>query len=165
MKYRPEFPDRFGSIQDARRFCQEFFPWYNTEHHHSGLGLLTPEVVHTQRAEQVRQLRQQTLDVAYAAHPERFVRKPPQPPALPTEVWINPPPKSESASSDSEQENSINYAGRRLKTLDNFRSTLRRALPSVTAVLTLSSGESAAAYFAGTVRRHTISAANPGSTN
>lgn len=96
LKYRPEFPDRFGSKQHARSFCQQFFPWYNTEHHHSGLGLLTPEVVHTQRAEQVRNLRQHTLDTAFAAHPERFVRKPPQPPALPTEVWINPPPKSES---------------------------------------------------------------------
>ena len=103
LKYRPEFPDRFGSLQNARSFCQEFFSWYNTEHHHSGLGLLTPEVVHTQRAGQVRELRQQTLDVAYAAHPERFVRKPPQPPALPTEVWINPPPKSESALADSEK--------------------------------------------------------------
>ncbi len=72
-----------------------FLHLYNTEHHHSGLGLLTPEVVHSQRGEQVRALRQQTLDAAYAAHPERFVHKPPQPLALPTEVWINPPPKSE----------------------------------------------------------------------
>jgi putative transposase len=103
LKYRPEFPDRFGSLQHARSFCQEFFPWYNTEHHHSGLGLLTPDVVHTQRAEQVRNLRQHTLNLAYTAHPERFVRKPPQPPALPTEVWINPPPKSESVLSDSEE--------------------------------------------------------------
>ena len=97
LKYRPDFPDRFGSLQDARVFCQRFFPWYNTEHHHSGLGLLTPEVVHYQRAEEVRRLRQQTLDAAYAVHPERFVRKPPQSPAPPTEVWINPPPKPESA--------------------------------------------------------------------
>ena len=102
LKYRPEFPDRFGSLQHARSFCQDFFPWYNTEHHHSGLGLLTPEVVHSQRAEQVRKLRQQTLDIAYTVHPERFVRKPPQPPALPTEVWINPPPKPESGPPDSE---------------------------------------------------------------
>ena len=102
LKYRPDFPDRFGSKEHARSFCQQFFPWYNTEHHHSGLGLLTPEVVHTQRAEQVHDLRQHTLDAAFAAHPERFVRQPPQPPALPTEVWINPPPKPESALSDSE---------------------------------------------------------------
>jgi putative transposase len=100
LKYRPDFPDRFGSLQHARSFCQQFFPWYNSEHHHSGLGLLTPEVVHTQRAQQVRDLRQHTLDAAFAAHPERFVRKPPQPPALPTEVWINPPRKSESAPAD-----------------------------------------------------------------
>jgi len=103
LKYRPEFPDQFGSKQHARSFCQQFFPWYNTEHHHSGLGLLTPEVVHTQRAEQVRDLRQLTLDAAFAVHPERFVRKPPQPPALPTEVWINPPPKPASAPSDSDK--------------------------------------------------------------
>lgn len=103
LKYRPEFPDRFGSLPHARSFCQEFFPWYNTQHHHSGLGLLTPQVVHYQRAEEVRHLRQQTLDAAYAAHPERFVRKPPQPPALPTEVWINPPPKPESGPPDSDK--------------------------------------------------------------
>ena len=96
LKYRPEFPDRFGSLQDARSFGQVFFPWYNNEHHHSGLGLLTPAVVHTQRGEHVRKLRQATLDIAYAAHPERFVHKPPQPPELPKQVWINPPPKSES---------------------------------------------------------------------
>ena len=104
LKYRPEFPDRFGSLQHAREFCQTFFPWYNAEHHHSGIGLLTPEVVHYHRAEQVRESRQQTLDAAYAAHPERFVRKPPQPPALPTEVWINPPPKSASTRSDSQEQ-------------------------------------------------------------
>jgi putative transposase len=104
LKYRPEFPDRFGSPEHARSFCQQFFHWYNTEHHHSGIGLMTPQVVHNQRAEQVRNLRQQTLDIAYAAHPERFVRKPPQPPALPTEVWINPPPPmTESEPPDSEQ--------------------------------------------------------------
>ena len=103
LKYRPDFPECFGSLQHARSFCQEFFPWYNTEHHHSGLGLLTPEVVHSQRAEQVRNLRQKTLDVAYAAHPERFVKKPPQPPALPTAVWINPPPKPEATPADSEK--------------------------------------------------------------
>src|ERR1017187_2141757 len=103
LKYRPEFPARFGSLQHPRSFCQEFFSWYNTEHHHSGLGLLTPEVFHSHRAEQVRDLRQHTLDIAYAAHPERFVRKPPQPPALPTAVWINPPPKPESGPPDSEE--------------------------------------------------------------
>ncbi len=103
LKYRPEFPDRFGSLPHARSFCQVFFAWYNTEHHHSGLGLLTPEVVPAGRAEQVRQLRQQTLNIAFAAHPERFVHNPPLAPALPTEVWINPPPKATPALSDSEK--------------------------------------------------------------
>ena len=103
LKYRPDFPDHFGSLQDARSFCRDFFPWYNTEHHHSGLGLLTPEVVHSQRAAHLRNLRQQTLDIAYTAHPERFVHKPPHPPALPTEVWINPPPKSVSDPLDSDK--------------------------------------------------------------
>ena len=91
LKYRPDFPDRFGSIQDATAFCRTFFAWYNGEHRHSGIGLLTPETVHYGRAEAVIAARQQTLSAAYAAHPERFVSKPPQPPLLPAATWINPP--------------------------------------------------------------------------
>jgi putative transposase len=91
MKYRPEFPDRFGSIQDARVFCRTFFDWYNTQHHHSGIGLHTPHNVHHGLAEALNDARQQTLDEAHSAHPERFVGKPPEPPSLPTAVWINPP--------------------------------------------------------------------------
>ena len=91
LKYRPEFPDRFGGIEDARAFCQRFFPWYNTEHHHAGLGLLTPAVVHHGDTGPVRAERQVVLTAAYAAHPERFVRQPPTPPALPAAVWINAP--------------------------------------------------------------------------
>lgn len=91
MKYRPEFPDRFGSIFHARGFCGTFFPWYNTEHHHSGIGLLTPEDVHFGRAPSRIAARAHVLAAAYAAHPERFVRGVPQPPAVPTAVWINPP--------------------------------------------------------------------------
>lgn len=91
LKYRPEFPERFGSIEDARVFCQSFFMWYNTEHRHSGIGLLTPENVHYGRAEAVTDFRRQVLEAAYAAHPERFVRNHPQPPAVPTAAWINPP--------------------------------------------------------------------------
>jgi putative transposase len=91
LKYRPDFPDRFGCIQDARGFCRPFFTWYNVEHRHSGIGLLTPEVVHFGRAAEVTELRRGVLDTAYAAHPERFVRRPPAPPAAPTAVWINPP--------------------------------------------------------------------------
>lgn len=91
MKYRPDFPGRFGSIVDARTFGRQFFPWYNTEHHHSGIGHLTPETLHYGRAEAATAARQQVLLAAYAAHPERFVNKPPEPPAVPTAAWINPP--------------------------------------------------------------------------
>jgi putative transposase len=91
LKHHPTFPDRFGCIQDARAFCQGFFGWYNVEHHHSGIALLTPADVHYGRAEQVTSARAQVLDGAYAAHPERFARKPPQPPRLPEQVWINKP--------------------------------------------------------------------------
>jgi putative transposase len=91
LKYRPQYPDRFGSIQDARRFCQEFFPWYNHQHHHSGLNLLAPATVHYGLAAQLISQRQTVLDAAYQAHPERFVNRPPRHPSLPVAVWINPP--------------------------------------------------------------------------
>jgi putative transposase len=91
MKYRPTFPERFGCFQDAHAFCNRFFSWYNDEHRHSGIGFHTPADVHYGRAEAVRDKRAIVLNDAYAIHPERFVRKPPQPPALPTAVWINQP--------------------------------------------------------------------------
>jgi len=91
LKYRPAFPDRFGSIQAARAHCHGFFPWYNAEHHHVGLGLLTPADVHHGLAEQRVAARATVLATAYAAHPERFPRGLPQPPARPLEVWINRP--------------------------------------------------------------------------
>ncbi len=77
MKYRPHYPDRFGSIQDARRFCQDFFPWYNHQHHHSSLNLLTPATVHYGQAAKLISQRQSVLDVAFQRHPERFARRPP----------------------------------------------------------------------------------------
>jgi putative transposase len=92
LKYRPDYPDRFGSVADARQWARNFFAWYNDQHHHSGLGLLTPAVVHTRRAETVRQKRQAVLQQAYQAHPERFVRGRPEPAKLPEAAWINPPP-------------------------------------------------------------------------
>jgi len=95
LKYRPGFPDRFGSIEDARGFCQSFFRWYNQQHHHSGLGLMTPAMVHHGQAAHILAHRQVVLDAAYSAHPERFVRKPPRPPALPSQVWINRPPSEQ----------------------------------------------------------------------
>ena len=91
LKYRPDFPARFASMEEARAFCQQFFPWYNTAHRHSGIGLLTPEAVHYGRAEALHTARRQVLATAYAAHPERFVNQAPEPPPLPTAAWINPP--------------------------------------------------------------------------
>jgi len=91
LKDRPEFPERFGSLEHARAFCQGFFPWYNHAHRHSGIGYHTPADVHTGRAALVRARRAAVLAAAYAAHPERFVRKPPTPPALPSPAWINRP--------------------------------------------------------------------------
>jgi len=97
LKYQPQFPKQFGSIEDARAFCQSFFHWYNHDHHHSGIGLLTPAMLHYGQAEAVTQQRQAVLQVAYCAHPERFVKGLPLPPAIPTQVWINPPPPTRPA--------------------------------------------------------------------
>lgn len=91
MKYGPTYPDRFASRDDAQAWVSQFVPWYNTEHRHSGIGLLTPQMVHAGQARAVVMARQQTLDAAYAAHPERFVGGRPTPPVVPTAVWINPP--------------------------------------------------------------------------
>lgn len=96
LKYRPGFPDRFGSIEDARAFCRTFFRWYNHEHRHHGIALLAPVQVHQGRAAAVLAERQRVLDAAYAANPARFSR-PPKVPALPHEVWINPPSPISSA--------------------------------------------------------------------
>ena len=90
LKYRPGFPDRFGSIEDARSFCRSFFTWYNEQHHHHGIALLTPCQVHYGLADAVLAERQIALDAAYDAHPERFSKKPVVKP-MPREVWINPP--------------------------------------------------------------------------
>ena len=91
MKYRPEFPDRFGCIEDARAHCQAFFPWYNAQHCHSGIGYMTPHSVHYGLAADMRVIRQASLDAAFLAHPNRFKHKRPQLPPMPTAAWINPP--------------------------------------------------------------------------
>jgi putative transposase len=91
LKYRPDFPDRFGSIQDARAHCRSFFTWYNTIHRHSGIGWHTPHDVHHGHAQQVRDHRADVLTTAHTRNPERFVRGTPQPPALPEAAWINKP--------------------------------------------------------------------------
>lgn len=91
MKYRPDFPDTFNSIEEGRVFCQNFFNWYNLDHRHSGIGWHTPASVHYGTAEQIREQRGHTLDAAYQRHPERFVIKPPQPPQIHETIWINKP--------------------------------------------------------------------------
>jgi putative transposase len=93
LKYRPEFPDRFGSIEDARAFCADFFAWYNTEHRHSGIAMFTPADVHYGRAGDLLDVRANVLAGAYATHPERFVKGLPLPRPVPAEVWINQPVK------------------------------------------------------------------------
>jgi putative transposase len=97
LKYRPGFPARFASIEDARAHCQDFFRWYNDEHRHGGLGLHTPADVHHGHAATTRAARARVLTAAYHAHPERFVRRPPAPPELPSSAWINPPEQKEAA--------------------------------------------------------------------
>lgn len=91
LKYSPEFPDRFGSIEDARAFCRRFFPWYNDAHHHTGIGLLTPAVVHFGRAEEIIGKRRIVLETAYQKHPERFFNGPPKSQEMPSAAWINKP--------------------------------------------------------------------------
>jgi len=91
LKYCPAFPDRFGSVADARAFGEQFFTYYNHDHRHSGIGLHTPASVHHGTAHHIRALRQQTLDAAYQAHPDRFGQRRPHPPKLPDQAWINKP--------------------------------------------------------------------------
>ena len=91
LKYRPSYPDRFGSLIHARAWARPFFHWYNHIDRHSGIGLLSPATVHAGQASEQVAARQQVLDLAYLAHPERFVRGRPTPPPVPTAVWINPP--------------------------------------------------------------------------
>ena len=103
MKYRPDFPERFGSLMDARSWGREFFLWYNEEHYHTGLGLLTPQMVHYGAAETVQSSRQQVLHTAYAVHPERFVRGVPSVLELPKAVWINKPAEAEELLGEAEE--------------------------------------------------------------
>jgi putative transposase len=96
LKYRPDFPATFGSIEDARAFCATFYSWYNHDHRHSGIGMHTPFDVHHGHASDVRAARAATLSEAYAANPERFVHKRPEPPDLPDTAWINRPNDTDS---------------------------------------------------------------------
>jgi putative transposase len=91
LKYQPQFPRRFGCIQDAKAFCRAFFDWYNQQHHHLGIGLMTPNQVHYGQAAEIHAARHKTLEKAFNANPNRFVNKAPRPPQKPGAVWINPP--------------------------------------------------------------------------
>lgn len=91
LKYCPQFPERFGSIQDARAFCQDFFAWYNKAHRHSGIAMTTPEQTHYGLADEIIQHRKTVLSAAFEKHPNRFKNKMPVPEKLPEAVWINPP--------------------------------------------------------------------------
>jgi putative transposase len=97
LKYRPGFPQRFQNIEHARAFCRDFFGWYNHAHRHSGIGLMTPATVHHGLAEHTHTERARVLEAAYARTPERFVHRPPTPPALPAAAWINKPNTDEAA--------------------------------------------------------------------
>jgi putative transposase len=91
LKYRPEFPNRFGSYEHARSLCRELFHWYNYEHHHGSIGLMTPAIVHYGHAPRLLDHRREVLAKAFRQHPERFAHGTPQPPSMPEAVWINPP--------------------------------------------------------------------------
>ena len=126
LKYRPDLPDRFGAYEDAETHCQRFFPWYNTEHRHGALGLMTPHDIHYGLAAAKWQQRAELLCAAYAAHPERFPRGVPVPPPLPTAAWINNPRCRRSPS----QMGSAHDSGSQisdvdcLTRLDNFRAAI-----------------------------------------
>ena len=91
LKYHPSFPGRFQDEGHAKQFCRSFFRWYNAEHRHGGISMLTPEQVHFGRADDVIARRKAVLDKAWATTPERFVSGKPKPQPLPDAVWINPP--------------------------------------------------------------------------
>ena len=107
LKYQSDFPARFGSMQEARLFCQKFFAWYNHEHRHSGIGYMTPAAMHTGQAQQLYVARQGVLRRAFAQHPRRFKGRLPQPPALPTQVGINWP---KPAVEQQQQHYTVNYS-------------------------------------------------------
>ena len=117
LKYRPDFPDRFGSIADARAHCQAFFHWYNHEHRHSGIGFMAPVSVHHGLAAERTRQREITLAAAYAANPIRFKGVAPRPPEVPTAAWINPPLKKEPKPTTPTNPRTLNSSAQVLKGL------------------------------------------------
>ncbi len=111
LKYQPEFPERFGSLEDARAFLQGYFDWYNNAHRHSGIGLVTPAERHHGTDKVVYEKRQGVMAAFYEQHPERFVRGLPSPPELPGDVWINPPREGEIRSTHRSRQEEIVQPG------------------------------------------------------
>lgn len=126
LKYRPEFPDRFGSPEHARSCCGDLLHWYNTEHHHVGLGLFTPHDVHYGLAAAKREQRARVLADAFAKHPERFPNGLPSPRALPGAVWINPPADVIEVA---ENENTMTRKSRSIEIIDPGATS--KAVPEV----------------------------------
>jgi putative transposase len=97
LKYQPRSPQRFGCVEEARGFCRPFFDWYNQDHHHPGIGLMTPDEVHDRQTDAVHAARQATLAIAFRENPWRFFNESPAPAGKPTATWINPPPPKHGA--------------------------------------------------------------------
>lgn len=137
LKYQPRFPKRFGCIEDAKSFCRSFFDWYNKDHHHAGIGLMTPDQVHYGQTDAVHAARQDTLDRAFRENPQRFVNKPPSPPNKPTAAWINPPVPRRVTTEDTESREVLQHGATRalIRTTQPFvgetERTIRRSRPKL----------------------------------
>lgn len=130
LKYQPRFPKRFGCIEDAKSFCRSFFGWYNKDHHHAGIGLMTPDQVHYGQTDAVHAARQDTLDRAFRENPQRFVNKPPSPPNKPTAAWINPPVPRRATTEDTESREVLRHGltGAWMRTIQPFVGETERAI-------------------------------------
>lgn len=130
LKYQPRFPKRFGCIEDAKSFCRSFFDWYNKDHHHAGIGLMTPDQVHYGQTDAVHAARQDTLDRAFRENPQRFVNKPPSPPNKPTAAWINPPVPRRATTEDTESREVLRHGltGAWMRTIQPFVGETERAI-------------------------------------
>ena len=130
LKYQPRFPKRFGCIEDAKSFCRSFFDWLNKDHHHAGIGLITPDQVHYGQTDAVHAARQDTLDRAFRENPQRFVNKPPSPPNKPTAAWINPPVPRRATTEDTESREVLRHGltGAWMRTIQPFVGETERAI-------------------------------------
>jgi putative transposase len=90
VKYQPDYPGRFRDLEHARRWCEDFFGWYNAEHHHDSLALFTPQDVFMGHVERIAEVRQRALDQVYQRAPERFVAGRPTVARPPQRVMLNP---------------------------------------------------------------------------